>query len=148
MDYHFVRMRISDAYLSLVDPRCKTRFMCFKEKYLAEKCINYVSTFKGKYGIWPVFDMSSNCKKEIVSSNIKIRNPDDVKQFLDIVTYDYETIEKISSRTNASYYCVLAFNTTEKVTRESVNMSGQEMDAILDEKLYRDVLEYNLNISE
>lgn len=148
MDYHFIRMRISGAYLSLVDPRCKSRFMCFQEKYLAEKCVTYVSTFRGKYGIWPTFDMSPNSKKEIDSSNVKIRDPDDVKQFLDIDVYDYKTIEKISSRTNASYYCVLAFNTIEEETHESVNMSGQEMDAILDEKLYRDVLEYNLNISD
>jgi len=69
-----------------------------------------------------------------------------VKQYLEIDTYDFNTIDLIASRSNVSFYNVLRFNTIDAGNVESIDMSGQEMDAVVDENAYRDILEFSLKI--
>jgi hypothetical protein len=70
-----------------------------------------------------------------------------VKRYLEIETYNFNTIERIARRTNASFYCILHFETEDMGNIESISMSGQEMDAVVDEDAYRDLLEFNLKIN-
>jgi len=52
--------------------------------------------------VWPSFDMSKQSEKlEIV--NIRERTPEQVKQYLEIDTYDFNTIDLIASRSNVSF---------------------------------------------
>jgi len=69
-----------------------------------------------------------------------------VKQYLEIDTYDFNTIDLIASRSNVSFYNVLRFNTIDAGNVESIDMSGQEMDAVVDDVSYRDILEFSLKI--
>ncbi len=69
MEYHFVKLTVNGTYLSLVDPMHKPRLICFKERETAGKCVEYVSSFRSRHGVWPSFDMSSR-KKKIESSGI------------------------------------------------------------------------------
>ncbi len=143
MEYHFVKLTVNGTYLSLVDPMHKPRLICFKERETAGKCVEYVSSFRSRHGVWPSFDMSSR-KKKIESSGIKLRTPEQVMRYLEIDTYDLETVDQIAARTNTSFYCVLRFDSVIDDNIESLDMSGQEMDAVVDEAAYRDLLEYKL----
>ena len=143
MEYHFVKLNVNGTYLSLVDPTQKSRFVCFSNKQTADKCVKYVSLFRARRGVWPSFDMSSR-RKKIESSIVKLRTPEQVMRYLEIETYDFKTIDQIAARTNTSFFCVLRFDYDTNDNIESINISGQEMDAIVDEAAYRDLLEYKL----
>ena len=146
MEFHFVKLNVNGTYLSLVDPTSKHRFVCFSSHETANKCVKYVSSFRSKHGVWPCFDMSRE-KRKLESSSVKYRTPDQIERYIDIETYDMNTIDRIASRTNSSFYCILHFETKDLGNLESISMSGQEMDAVVDEAAYRDLLEYNLKIN-
>jgi|TARA_B110000240_G_scaffold194565_1_gene242434 hypothetical protein len=146
MGFHFVKLNVNGTYLSLVDPSYKPRYICFQDMLLAEKCLDYVSMFRSKHGVWPSFNMSRK-RRKLESVSIKKRTPEQVKRYLEIETYDFKTIDMIATRSNVSFYNVLRFDTTEFGNIESVDMSGQEMDATVDDFLYRDLLEYNLKVN-
>ena len=147
MEFHFVKLNLNGTYLSLVDPSYKSRFICFQDREKAWDCVDYVSSFRSKYGVWPAFDMSKGKRKVARVTNSKLRTPEEVKYYLDVDTHDFNTIDRIASRTNTSYFCVLKFEADEIGSTESINMSGQEMDAMVDDFLYRDLLEYNLKVN-
>ena len=147
MEFHFVKLNVNGTYLSLVDPSCKSRFVCFSTRETAEDCVEYISSFRSKYNTWPSFDMSKRRRKMKSPTNVKLRTPDQVKRYLEIETYDFNTIETIAARTNSSFYCVLELETITFENVETIAMSGREMDANVDERLYRDLLEYNLKIN-
>ena len=146
MGFHFVKLNVNGTYLSLVDPSYKPRYICFQDMLLTEKCLDYVSMFRSKHGVWPSFNMSRK-RRKLESVSIKKRTPEQVKRYLEIETYDFKTIDMIATRSNVSFYNVLRFDTTEFGNIESVDMSGQEMDATVDDFLYRDLLEYNLKVN-
>ena len=146
MEFHFVKLNVNGTYLSLVDPSHKPRYICFQDMLLADKCLDYVSMFRSKHGVWPSFNMSRK-RRKLESVSIKKRTPEQVKRYLNIDTYDFKTIDMIATRSNVSFYNVLRFDTTEFGNIESVDMSGQEMDATVDDFLYRDLLEYNLKVN-
>jgi hypothetical protein len=146
MEFHFVKLNVNGTYLSLVDPTSKPRFICFSSRETAGKCVKYVSSFRSKHGVWPSFDMSKGQRK-LESSSVKSRTPEQIERYIDIETYDMNTIDRIASRTNSSFYCILHFETEDIGNLESISMSGQEMDAVVDEALFRDLLEYNLKIN-
>ena len=141
MEFHFVKLNVNGTYLSLVDPAMKPRFICFSSHETANKCVKYVSTFRSKHGVWPCFDMSRGKRKLESNTTVKLRTPEQVKRYLEIETYDMNTIDRIARRTNASFYCILHFETEDQGNIESISMSGQEMDAIVDENAYRDLLD-------
>lgn len=147
MDFHFVKLNVNGTYLSLVDPTSKPRFICFSEKEKAYDCINYVASFRSRYGVWPCFDMSRGQRTLQSNTTVKLRTPEQVKRYLDLETYDFNTIDRIATRTNASFYCVLRFETEMIQNIESISMAGQEMDAVVDEDAYRDLLEFSLKIN-
>jgi len=147
MEFHFVKLNVNGTYLSLVDPSQKSRFICFSDKGKARDCVDYVASFRSRHGVWPCFDMSKGKQKFESKSNVKIRTPEQIKRYIDIETYDLGTIDRIASRTNSSFYCILYFETEDLGSTESISMSGQEMDAVVDDKSYRDLLEYSLKIT-
>tara|TARA_R100000908_G_scaffold58216_1_gene34248 strand:+ start:1226 stop:1669 length:444 start_codon:yes stop_codon:yes gene_type:complete len=147
MEFHFVKLNVNGTYLSLVDPTEKSRFICFSDRDKAKECVKYVSSFRSKHGVWPCFDMSRGRRKLESKLNVKSKTPDQIERYLEIETYNMNTIDRIASRTNSSFYCILHFETEDMGNLESISMSGQEMDAIVDEAAYRDLLEYNLKIN-
>ena len=146
MEFHFIKLNINGTYLSLVDPASKPRYICFADYQKAIDCIDYVSSFRSRHGIWPCFDMSRSHRKIESNTHVKLRTPQQVKCYLDLETYDLNTIDRIASRTNSSFYCVLRFNADMIKNIESISMAGQEMDALIDEVAYKDLLEFSLKI--
>ena len=90
--------------------------------------------------------MSKRKRKLESNTNAKVRTPDQIKRYLDVETYDLRTIDKIASRTNASFYCVLHFETEDMGNTESISMSGQEMDAVVDIDAFKELLNFSLKI--
>ena len=146
MEFHFIKLNVNGTYLTLVDPLSKPRYICFSDRTRARECVNYVSLFRSKYGVWPCFDMSKRSRKLESNTHVKQRTPEQVKRYLDIETYDFNTIDRIASRTNASFYCVLRFETEDIENTESISMSGQEMDAVVDDIAYRNLMNFSLKI--
>lgn len=146
MEFHFVKLNVNGTYLSLVDPSSKPRFMCFPNHETAENCVKYVSTFRSKHGIWPCFDMSRG-KRRLESSNVKIRTPEQVERFLEIESYDFNTINEIAARSNVSFYSVIRFETIDFRNIESISMSGQEFDGQADFDRYTEWLNISLKIN-
>ncbi len=147
MEFHFIKLNVNGTYLSLVDPMEKSRLICFSDKKKARECVDYVSMFRSKHGVWPYFDMSKRRLKLESKTGVKLRTPEHIKMYIDVETYDLGTIDIIASRTNTSFYCILHFETEDLGNTESISMSGQEMDADVDEQSYRDLLELSLKIN-
>ena len=146
MEFHLIKLNINGTYLTLVDPSSKPRYICFSQLDKAGDCMDYVSSFRSRHGIWPCFDMSRGQRQLVSNTTVKLRTPEQVKCYLELETYDFNTIDKIASRTNTSFYCVLRFDTEMSQNVESISMAGQEMDAVVDEVAYKDLLEFSLKI--
>jgi hypothetical protein len=143
MEYHLIKLNVNGTYLGLVDPSYKSRIMCFRDKPTADKCVQYVSSFRSRHGIWPSFDMYEK-RKKIESSSVKLRTPEEVMRYLEIESFDSYTMDQMSRRTNSSFYCVNRFDSDISFTTETIDMSGNEIDAVVDDFAYRDLLEYKL----
>lgn len=146
MDYLLVKFIPCKTYLSLVDPNGKSRFACFSERDVGKNCVKYVSHFKCKYGVWPILDMSENRRPvEPVFGGI-IESPKEIEMDLELELFDYNGIDKMSMRSNVSFFCILDFKTSMLNGEEMVAMSGQEMDGNANDYMYRRVLNEGLNV--
>lgn len=148
MEYHFVQMKPTNTYLSLVDPNKKSRLICFQSKNTAKSVVDYVTNFRSEHGYWPVLDLSRPNTFVKSKPNVKKRTPEELKKYIGLETINYEDIEKMARKTNNSFMCVLRFSCTETDTEKQViRFAGQEWDGRVDEASYRDLLEFNLKIT-
>jgi len=136
MDFHFIKLNYNGTYLSLVDPNSKSRFVCFSDKDMAMKCVDYAAEFRARNRIWPSLDMSSENRKLELNEEVKFPygSPRIIKRSLDIETFDFTTLDKIACRTNVSFYCI----------SESIKMSGQEMDGVASPEDFGEWMDFSL----
>ena len=146
MEFHFIKLNYNGTYLSLVDPKSKSRFVCFAEKNTAMKCLEYSADFRARNRIWPSLDMSSENRKLKLNDAIEYPYgpPRIIKRSLEIETFDFNTLDKISSRTNVSFYCILAFDVIFRSESESISMSGQEMDGVASPEDFGEWMDFSL----
>ena len=140
-------MKPTKTYLSIVDPQKKARFICFGDTKTADTFVNYVTHFRSKHGHWPNMDMSNRIATVMSKTGFKKRTPEELKKYLSLESFDYEDIEEMAKRTNISFICVTNFAyLPDGRETQLVSFSGQEWDGEADERLYRELLEYNLKI--
>jgi hypothetical protein len=145
--FHFIQMKPTKTYLSLIDPQKKTRFVCFSNKNTADVFVNYVTSFRSKHGYWPVMDMSQKFKTVKSLTGIKKRTPDELREYLTYEIFDFEQIDEMSRRANISYLHVTDFTYIPNgEDNQVISFSGQEWDGCADDLKYRDLLEFNLKI--
>ena len=146
MDFHFIKLNYNGTYLSLVDPTSKSRFVCFAEKDMAMKCVDYAAEFRARNRIWPSLDMSSENRKLELNEKVKFPygSPRIIKRSLDIETFDFTTLDKIACRTNVSFYCIIAFDVIFRNDSESIKMSGQEMDGVANPEDFGEWMDFSL----
>lgn len=144
MEFHFIKLNVNGTHLSLVDPSSKSRFVCFPDVQNANKCVDYVSSFRSRHGVWPSFDMSKETRKIKSVAEANARTPEEIRRYLEIETYDFNTIDRMASRSNVSFYCVLAFDTVNMSTSETISMTGREMDGEASLDTYVDWLNLNM----
>jgi len=141
----FVQMKPTKAYLSLIDPHQKSRYVCFSNKNTADVFVHYVTTFRSKHGYWPVLDMSERFKTIKSKTGIKKRTPEELMEYLEYQIFDFDQIDEMSKRTNISYLHVTNFTYIPNgEENQIVSFSGQEWDGQADDLKYRDLLEFNL----
>nr|QIZ31083.1 hypothetical protein orf00043 [Ostreococcus mediterraneus virus 2] len=145
--YHFIQMKPTKTYLSIVDPQKKARFICFGDTKTADTFVNYVTHFRSKHGHWPNMDMSNRVATVMSKTGFKKRTPEELKKYLSLESFDYENIEEMAKRTNISFICVTNFAyLPDGHETQLVSFSGQEWDGEADERLYRELLEFNLKV--
>jgi len=145
--YHFIQMKPTKTYLSLVDPQKKSRFVCFQNEKTANVFVDYITQFRSIHGFWPNMDMSNRYVRLVSKVGVKKRTPSELKKYLSLEPFDYQNVEDMAMRTNVSFICVTNFSyipdTTEQII---VTFSGQEWDGEADESAYRDLLDFSLKI--
>lgn len=147
MAYHLIQMKPTKTYLSIVDPNKKSRFVCFSDSNTANVFVDYVTLFRSKHGHWPSMDMSSRITTVRSKNLIKKRTQEELKDYIELQTFDYENIEEMAKRTNVSFICVTSFSFIPNGNEHQlVSFSGQEWDGEADDLSYRDLLEFNLKI--
>lgn len=135
MDFHFVKLTHARTYLTMVDLKQKPRFVCFADKDIAGKYIDYASEFRSKTRIWPSLDMSRDTRKLEMDTMYTTPwgRPEQIKKYLDLETFDFGSLDKIANRANVSYFCITTFDVVYNNSEsETMNMSGQEMDGNAD----------------
>ena len=105
MEFHFIKLNYNGTYLSLVDPKSKSRFVCFAEKDIAMKCLEYSADFRARNHIWPSLDMSKQNRKLELNEEVRFPygSPQIIKRSLEIESFDLNTINLIARRTNVSF---------------------------------------------
>ena len=129
MNFHLVKLNYKGTYLSLVDPKSKPRFICFSEMENAKKYIDYAAEFRAKNRIWPCLDMTSDRRLLEIKTSPHGR-PEQIKRFLDVESFDIGTLDKLASKTNISFYCILRFDVIHDGPNETLSFSGQELDGV------------------
>tara|TARA_B110000914_G_C15420422_1_gene426281 strand:- start:61 stop:462 length:402 start_codon:yes stop_codon:yes gene_type:complete len=117
----------------MVDSSSKPRFVCFNEKNVGSKYIDYAADFRARNRIWPSLDMSKQNRKLELNEEVRFPygSPQIIKRSLEIESFDLNTINLIARRTNVSFYCVVRFNGLFDDHIETIDIAGQELDGVV-----------------
>ena len=85
--YHFIQLKPTKAYLTIIDPTKKSRFVCFSNKNTADAFVDYVANFRSKHGYWPSMDMSNRMSTVRSKTGIKKREPEEIKKYLSFTCF-------------------------------------------------------------
>ena len=140
MEFNFIRHRVNNGYMSIIDPCSKPRVLCFKHKTSAKVCMNHMATFKAKHGMWPSVDLSQH-SIEIVNKEVKHNKStvEEIESELDIDTLDIHELNEIGSTTNISFLYCHKYGTL--MDGMYISLSGQEIDPEIDHVLYTERLD-------
>ena len=142
MNFHFIRMKPNNGYITIIDPKKKPRMMCFKEKKDARTCIEQISAFRSKYGIWPNMDLSDPDTKINSPTKFKKRTPKDIASYMEIESLSIADLQLVSMSANASLMYCYSFDDLRKNNNSlTLSFSGQEIDLEVDDEVYRAKLE-------
>jgi len=148
MEFHFIGITPTKSVLSMIDGSGKSRYMIFRSGESANNAVEYIARFRGKYGQWPVFDMTNPRVRIQPDLKIKKREPEYVKKFLRVHEYSREEIDLMALETGASFFWVNKFlwSAQEKDALTAINFSGSDIDGFSDTDMVKQKLEYNLKI--
>lgn len=147
MEFHFVKLTHTGAYLSMVDPKMKPRMVCFSQKGTAKNFVNYAADFRARTRVWPSLDLSRDTRKLEAGEQVTVPygTPKQIKRFLEIETYDLESIEKLAIQTNVSFFCITEFDVVYNSNdSETMNFSGQEFNGEANFKDFGDWMDISL----
>lgn len=132
----------------MVDGSGKSRFMIFRSRETADNAVEYIARFRGRYGQWPVFDMTNPRVRLKVDGAIKKREPQYVKKFVTVYEQSKDDIDLMAREAGASFFWVNKFlwSAEEADALTVINFAGSDIDGISDPDLYKQKLEYNLKI--
>lgn len=147
MEFHFIQMKPTKGYYSMVDPNSRVRVMCFSNRQTAEKCSRYLCEFRSKHGKWPHFDMGKSITKVTSETLVRQRTPLELMEFLNIVSMDEEDLNVASLYNNMSFMYCHDFKVNDK-SHDAIDIGfrGQEIDGEADIKCYTGVLEMNYRL--
>lgn len=136
MEFHFIRLKPTNGLVTIIDPKMKPRYMCFKNRISADLCVKHIAQFRAKYGIWPQMDLSSgpsNIKSPLM---FKKRKPAEVEKFMEIETMDWDKLMSVGKMANASLFYCHHFGVVPDGNMTNLSFSAQEVDLEVDPQLY------------
>ena len=143
MEFHFITVGRSNL-ATITDPTHKPRALCFSKKIQAIKYIDYLSIYRSKFGHWPSVDLSESRTKIEPTVGAKKRTPDYVRKFIKVSTLQQHELNGMSMSSGLSYFYCHNFEYTDELT--DLRLRGQEIDANIDDDMYKMWLECNLKI--
>jgi hypothetical protein len=129
--FHFVKFKPSGAVLTMTDRSHQVRYMCFSTRDTAVHCVEYISLFRSKNGVFPVLDMSTDVTKLELPEKFKKRTMGDVARFFHVETVDRDTLDAMARGTNANFMYVHKFK-FDNENLKNISFTGQEVDAYVD----------------
>lgn len=144
--FHFIRMKPTKGFITMTDPKDKTRAMCFQTRETAQRYMDYLSRFRSRTGRWPNLNMRESVSFVKRPEKIRYRPPEDVLRFMEIVEYDRERLDDIARYTNLSFVYIVDFENTDDDEKGNMIFKAREIDSYVDIDLYTQNLELNLKI--
>ena len=142
MEFNFIGMKSGGA-ATILDSERKPRFICFKEIPVANRYVTYICKHKAKFGKWPCVDLSNPFLKLELPQDHHEQNYEDYMDLLEIKKKTWEELDNMSLMMGISYFYCHDFNYNQD-NLLSISIRGQDMDAQVDDFLYREQLDINL----
>lgn len=140
MDFHFINLKSGGA-ATILDTREKSRFICFKDLYHANKYASYVCEHKAKFGTWPAVNLSTPFIKVRALEGYGAMDASNYLPLLDIVHKDRDDLDNMSMLTGINYFYCHMFDYEDLL---SIHIRGQDIDGQADAFLYRENMDFNL----
>lgn len=141
MEFHFITVGRSNL-ATITDPSQKPRAICFKDKVNAAKYIDYLSTYRARFGNWPAVNLSEQFTRIEYKANFKKRTPDYVRKFIGLRTLKRDDLNGVSMSSGLCYFYCHSFDYDDDMS--FLQLRGQEIDGVADEDMYKQWLECNL----
>lgn len=142
MEFNFIGIKSGGA-ATILDSERKPRFICFKEIPVANRYVTYICKHKAKFGKWPCVDLSNPFLKLELPQDHHEQNYEDYMDLLEIKKKTWEDLDNMSLMMGISYFYCHDFNYNQD-NLLSISIRGQDMDAQVDDFLYREQLDINL----
>lgn len=142
MEFNFIGIKSGGA-ATILDSERKPRFICFKEIPVANRYVTYICRHKAKFGKWPCVDLSNPFLKLELPQDHHEQNYEDYMDLLEIKKKTWEDLDNMSLMMGISYFYCHEFNYNQD-NLLSISIRGQDMDAQVDDFLYREQLDINL----
>ncbi len=142
MEFNFIGIKSGGA-ATILDSERKPRFICFKEIPVANRYVTYICKHKAKFGKWPCVDLSNPFLKLELPQDHHEQNYEDYMDLLEIKKKTWEDLDNMSLMMGISYFYCHEFNYNQD-NLLSISIRGQDMDAQVDDFLYREQLDINL----
>ena len=139
-DFYFVTLKTVGS-ATILDSKAKPRFICFKDNKIAHDYASYISEHRAEFGKWPVVNLASPMIPVEKSEDRFTEDSDMYKSLLDITHKSRDDLDHLSIATGIEYFYCHTFEYDDVM---SFRMSGQDVDAEVDELVYRERLDYSL----
>lgn len=139
-DFYFVTLRTVGS-ATILDAKAKSRFICFKDNKIAHDYASYISEHRAEFGKWPCVNLSVPTIRVEKSHERFEHDVNMYKSLLDITYKTRQDLDDLSIMSGIEYFYCHSFEYDDLM---SFRMTGQEVDAVVDELMYRDMLDYSL----
>lgn len=140
MEFHFITIK-SGGSSTILDSNQRSRFICFKDRREAAKYAGYIAAHKARFGTWPEVNLSKPAIKIAPTYGYTPTDPEPFLDLLEITHRTKEDLDNMSIMTGIDYFYCHRFDHEDLLT---LSMSGQEIDGVVDEDLYRENLDFNI----
>ena len=140
MEFHFITIK-SGGSSTILDSNQRSRFICFKDRRVAAKYAGYIAAHKAHFGTWPEVNLA---KPVIKITPLYGYTPTDPEPFLGLIEITHRTredLDNMSLMTGIDYFYCHRFDHEDLL---SLSMSGQEIDGVMNDELYRENLNVNI----
>ena len=139
-EFYFVTLKTVGS-ATILDSKAKPRFICFKDNKIAHDYASYISEHRAEFGKWPCVNLSVQALPVKKADHYFPQDVDVYKSLLEITYKSREDLDELSIMSGIEYFYCHSFE-YENVL--SFRMTGQDVDAVVDEIVYRERLDYSL----